>query len=252
MSRFASSLLLASLAVLVACAFPAVSGVHAAENPLPQVGMKLKLLPKELIGDRPAQLVVELDAKQPLAASQLHLEAPQGIELVSSKPLARFQGKLSETFVVRRAQGEQPGPAGWIRVELREGQAGVGGTILANDILEFQFKSEISLSLYFILGCLGIALGYAIRLLVQVLKKVPAPSPAPKAGGGSAGPITEFVQSHYYVVDFGVTLVLGFLVLVALLSDGSPPETGRMWPGALASGVGLGLLANSELITRIK
>lgn len=87
-------------------------------------------------------------------------------------------------------------------------------------------------------------------MLVEILKTVPAPSADPPEG--TVGPITRFVQQYHYLVDFGVTLAMGFIVMVALLTDGRPPEAGRMWPGALATGVGLGLLANSELITRIK
>jgi hypothetical protein len=66
------------------------------------------------------------------------------------------------------------------------------------------------------------------------------------------GPITGFVMRHYYTVDGTVTLVLGILALLGLSAHGRPPESTAWWGAALTLGVGLGLLTNSELITKVR
>jgi len=48
-----------------------------------------------------------------------------------------------------------------------------------------------------------------------------------------------------------VTAAIGFLALVALVQDGQPPQNATYWYTALAVGVGLGLLTNSELLTKL-
>ena len=110
---------------------------------------------------------------------------------------------------------------------------------------------QLSTAAYLILGGLGIAAGYSLRLLVKVLSAVPAPQPVLGAAD-SAGPITSFVIGHYYAVDFIVTLVLGFLALFALMQGARPPQVASAWPHAITLGASLGLLTNSELITRLR
>ena len=53
-------------------------------------------------------------------------------------------------------------------------------------------------------------------------------------------------------MDFLVTLALAFIVLATLVQGGRPPQAGTTWYGALASGVGIGLFTNSELLTRVR
>ena len=111
--------------------------------------------------------------------------------------------------------------------------------------------AQLSTATYLILGGLGIATGYSLRLLVKVLSAVPAPQPALGPADGE-GPITSFVIGHYYAVDFIVTLVLGFLALFALMQGARPPQVASAWPHAITLGASLGLLTNSELITRLR
>ncbi len=61
----------------------------------------------------------------------------------------------------------------------------------------------------------------------------------------------KFVLEHYYWVDFAVTLTVGFLALAALMKNGRPPASAEYWPEAIVLGVGLGLLTNSDLLTRV-
>src|SRR5262249_17986829 len=117
--------------------------------------------------------------------------------------------------------------------------------------------AQLSTAAYLILGGGGISAGYGLRLLVRVLSAVPVPQPFGSAEAGElrvahqTGPVTSFVASHYYAVDFAVTLVLGFLALFALMRGADPPAIASAWPHAITLGASLGLLTNSELITRL-
>jgi hypothetical protein len=53
-------------------------------------------------------------------------------------------------------------------------------------------------------------------------------------------------------VDFLVTLALAFIVLATFVQGGRPPQAGATWYGALATGVGIGVFTNSDLLTRLK
>jgi hypothetical protein len=100
-------------------------------------------------------------------------------------------------------------------------------------------------------GFCGIALGYLVRLVMKVEAKLPQPSPAPEKSEDVTGPVTSFVARNYYKVDFALTLLLGNLVLLALSHSYHPPSKAADVPGALIFGFSLGLLTNSDLITRL-
>ncbi|HSS98017.1 MAG TPA: hypothetical protein VLK33_13345 [Terriglobales bacterium] len=119
--------------------------------------------------------------------------------------------------------------------------------------INFSFNRRLQIWSYLLLGLIGFAIGYFIRLMTSVLKKIPAPAPAPVAPGADQdGPITVFVKAHYYMVDFAVSIVLAFAVLLYLLKDGHPPDSATAWYGALLTGIGLGFLTNNDLLARIK
>ena len=120
--------------------------------------------------------------------------------------------------------------------------------------INFTYIRRLSLSCYLALGIAGFLLGYLVRILTTVLKTIPAPAPAPPGPGGTPtdGPVTRFVRGHYYWVDLGVSLLLGFSALLYLIRDGHPPDSAAAWYGALLTGVGLGFLANNDLMSRIK
>ena len=122
--------------------------------------------------------------------------------------------------------------------------------------INFTYTRRLSLRCYLILGLAGFVLGYLMRILTTVLKTIPAPTPflAEGGGGGAAvdGPVTRFAKAHYYQVDLGVSLVLGFAALLYLIRDGHPPDSAAAWYGALLTGLGLGFLTNNDLMSRIK
>jgi hypothetical protein len=124
-------------------------------------------------------------------------------------------------------------------------------TILASRLFTFRYMAQISTAAYIALGGVGIALGYLLRMFVKVLSTIAPPRPV-QASPTSEGPISRFARTHYYVVDFLVTVTIGFLALVALMQGARPPQTAAAWPHALTLGVSLGLLTNSELLTKFR
>src|SRR5258706_6153895 len=104
---------------------------------------------------------------------------------------------------------------------------------------------------------LGVAFGYAIRMVVDVLNALPKPVVA-QAQGAAGGPVpnirwvTAFIPNHWYLTDFLVALALGFLVLITLTKDGHPPDAAFYWYSAFGLGAGLGLFTNTDLITRLR
>lgn len=124
---------------------------------------------------------------------------------------------------------------------------------VASDVLEFDYQPGLPVCIYLLVGVAGIAIGYVVRMLVLTLKAVEPQVEAEKLAT-SEGPkgLRKFVLQYYWWVDFSVTLVLGFLALLALMKDGRPPVTATYWHHAAMLGVGLGLLTNSDLLTRVQ
>jgi hypothetical protein len=59
---------------------------------------------------------------------------------------------------------------------------------------------------YFMLGFAGIAFGYALRIVIKILSGIEPPSPLRVTHDAPPdGPITRYVKTHYYPVDFAVT-----------------------------------------------
>jgi len=122
--------------------------------------------------------------------------------------------------------------------------------------VNFTYTRRLQVKFYFLLGLAGSVLGYLLRIVTGVLKRIPVPAPAlPEDGGGASakdGPVTIFVKGHYYTVDFLASLLLAFVVLLYLMKEGHPPDSAAAWYGALLTGIGLGFLTNNDLLARIK
>jgi hypothetical protein len=135
--------------------------------------------------------------------------------------------------------------------------AGNGSPFSVDQAVTFTYTRRLEVKVYFMLGLAGFVLGYFLRIVTAVLKIIPAPAPVvlgASGGTGTArdGPVTVFVKGHYYLVDFLVSLVLAFIVLLYLMKEGHPPDSAAVWSGALLTGIGLGFLTNNDLLARIK
>lgn len=217
------------------------------------VTLSLDLVPQQIVNDQPIQVIATIDSPNELAGATLELTPPPGFRFdQASFTLPTFSRRLVQSAILRP---QAPGPSGERPIVARlMTKASTGSTVAhASQIAKLAFVAEISLAVYLGVATIGVGLGYLLRLLIKVLTTVQPPPAAPVAGGEAAtGPITRFVQRHYYWVDFLVTVGLGVVVLVWLSHDGRPPQTVAVWPKALATGVGLGLLTNSELLTKLR
>jgi len=222
----------------------------AAQGTPAQTSVTLQLTPKAVADGFPAQLAITVETSTDLKGAVLEIQPPPGfkadpgsIEFPESAKKAVLISSLTAGGKVRTT-GEK-----LLIVNLR-GSPQVGGARprLASASLAFDYTREISVTHFLLLGSLGILIGYGLRLVLEILKSLPRPNPAPE--DDTAGPITRFVKRNFFLVDLLVTLGLGFLALVALTKDGRPPANGAYWYTALTVGVGLGLLTNSELLTR--
>jgi hypothetical protein len=219
-----------------------------------QPTVTLELVPNGILDGRRAQLYITVESPQELSNAVLDIHAstdfsvdPSTVELPSlarsailNVTVTRVNGKL--------LQGDQA-----LTVTLSQGSDAATRKILVSKLAKFTYTPEIPLYSYFFFALIGVAIGYWVRLVVRVLGTVEPPPAAPQQPDATQpGPITRFVKAHYYMVDFLVTVILGFLVLATFVQSGRPPQSGAAWYGALASGVGIGLFTNSELLTRLR
>ena len=236
------------LFLIVMALFSISSQVHGQ-----QPTVTLELIPQGVLDSRQSQLYITVESPQDLNNAVLQINTSTDFRADSSTiSLPSVTRSIIENVTItlinpRLLSGDQaltvtlsvPGDSGSRRV-------------LVSKIIKFAYTPEISLSIFFVFAAAGLILGYWVRLIIKVLGNVTPPSPAPVPVGTSTGPITKFVQDHYYLVDFIVTLALALIVLATVAAGGRPPQSGTSWYGALATGVGIGLFTNSELLTRLR
>jgi hypothetical protein len=237
---------------LLICAPAFVCQVVHAQDQKPSISAEVT--PSELSLNASATLTVTVDCPTSTQEQTLEVFPPPGFT-VSPKTYS-----LGSSAGHKTRQFEVQGPrtyvasASWKFVVLLSDKNGE----LASLSQPFIYRSGISLIPYFVLGLLGIGTGYLARLVVDSLNSLPKPvlpaAAAAPAGGGipNLGWFTEFMKENYYLMDFGVTVVLGFLALTALVKDNHPPESAMYWYSALGLGFGIGLLTNSDLVTRLR
>jgi hypothetical protein len=201
-----------------------------------------------------AQLLVTADVPGGFSKLDVQLLAPPGFmadpNLLSLEPQP---GKRIIPVTIRRAKGVATGD--YSILAHATAQPSVDGVPMTIDqVINFAFIRRLPTSWYFALGLAGFVIGYLIRLVSGVLQELPKTSPAPSLNGARSpdGPITQFIKDNRYKVDFFLSMALAFVVLLYALIDGHPPDTAAAWSGALLSGIGLGFLANNDLLAKIK
>jgi hypothetical protein len=249
------------------------------------------LTPDGVVRNAPVQVTVTLDASAPVVGATLVVVAPLGVTLrtadgagtrtsvrqtvgasadVVTIALPEFDRRLVRTFTMQAAGAGDVRGAYRVMVEVT-GKDGAGrNVLLAQDAVAVTLAPTVPVERYLLLGIVGILFGFGVRLVMKARDSIPVaqqPLPAPPAfpaapaaqaapvnDGTTLGPIGTWLASkpaHFYSVDCLVTLVLGFGALLALLSAGHVPDTAAQWYGALLLGFALGLLTNSELVTRL-
>jgi hypothetical protein len=216
--------------------------------------IQTEIVPDQLSLNMTANLTVTVNCSVAAQDQTLHVTSPPDFTVSpSSSPVCSSTGINIERFVVQTPHTYLP-PANWTFVAFVSDKNGQ----LAAVTCALKYGAGLSLMYYFILGILGIAIGYSARLVVDSLNALPKPvlpaAAAAGVGGGAPdlGWVSTFIKTHYYLMDFLVTLILGFLALVALVKDNHAPDSGLYWYSALGLGFGIGLLTNSDLVTRLR
>jgi len=238
--------------VLGVSVFLTASLAHGAE-PVVRVHVE----PQDIVNESSVLLVVEIDTTQPLNAAILEVTPPVGFVVTPQNKLAlpAFDAHLRLTQLWLKRMNSST-PIGTSTVHVHLFQDAVNPRALVDSSIQFKYYERISVCAYLSWGILGIVLGYLIRLIIKAQQSVPAPAPAPPGPAIPAppapGPITRFVTKYYYPVDGALTVLIGFLALLVLLKDHHAPDNVLYWYSALGSGVALGALTNSELITKVR
>ncbi len=224
-----------------------------ASDKAPSITITGKYVPSRLYGHEITQLLVTIRSDVPMQSATLALDGIGGFRVTP----ARFRlpdtnkGRVTVAANVARAGRDQLATEGAVVATLETDSSGQK-SVLDTEVLSFEAAPGMSVIAFLVYGVIGIVFGYVARLLIKALSDVtPAQTLALAAQPAPAG-LREFVLKHYYWVDFAVTVLIGFIVLASLAKDGHPPAGAGFWNTAFVSGVALGLLTNSDLLTRIK
>jgi len=234
----------ALVGILVASACPAFGQ---------QPSLNLDLIPNSVFDHRRAQLYITIESSQELDGAVLEIRTSTDFKAEPSTiQLPGVTRSVIQNVTITPINPELLVGDQAITVTLSQPNDPAKRKILASKLLKFSYAPEISLCLFFVFATLGLIVGYWVRLIVKVLGTITPPPAEPERDAPTEGPITRFVKAHYYLVDFLVTVAMAFIVLATLVQNGRPPQAAATWYGALASGVGIGLFTNSELLTRLR
>ena len=218
-----------------------------------QPTVTLELIPTGVLDHRQAQLFITIESAQELNNAVLEVHASSDFKISPSTiALPSVSRSVIENVAVTLVNPDLLAGDQALTVTLSQPNDPTTRKILVSKLIKFAYTPEISLAIFFLFAAGGVVIGYWLRLVVKVLGTIDPPPAAPVPPGPPPGPITTFVKAHYYLVDFLVTLIIAFIVLATFIQGGRPPQSGATWYGALASGVGIGLFTNSELLTRLK
>jgi hypothetical protein len=224
-------------------------------------GIRSRIEPAGTLRADHADLVVTVSVSgQPLQGATLTVEVPRGLRVARQShtsgapapgdsllaiPLPQTSTSITETLRLTADPGLLARGDHTLVLQLLS--AG-GASVLESEEVKLAYAPVQPAWEFVLTGLLGIVIGWLVRLVLQVQKTITPPAPEP----AKDGPVTVFVKSYYYWVDLAVTAVIGVVVLATMLKDGMPPDAGALIYQSFAIGFGLGLLTNSDLITRTK
>jgi hypothetical protein len=218
-----------------------------------QPTVTLELIPNGVLDHRQAQLYITVESPQELKDAVLEVHASSDFNISPATiTLPSVSRSVIENMSVTLVNPKLLAGDQALTVTLYQPNDSNTRKILVSKLIKFAYTPEISLPIFFLLALGGVVIGYWLRLVIKVLGTIDPPPAVPVPAGSQPGPITTFVKTHYYLVDFLVTLIIAFIVLATFIQGGRPPQSGATWYGALASGVGIGLFTNSELLTRLR
>lgn len=254
-------------AVLVQAAPPA--GDKPSAPPAPSLSVSGTFVPAQPSGPDPFLFLLQLDSTAPLHGAVAEVSSPLGFSIPQPRQeVAEGARKATLSFRVV-PDGDSP-RAGTLVATVT---AGRDRTPLNQSHYVFSYTPHLVLLAFYLVGLLGVLLGWASKLVVKAhAGKTPPPivtglflSPREAAANAQAmasgrGPVhgsrfAVWLSSSapaYYAVDLLLTLVIAFLALVALSREGHAPDAASTWQGAMILGFGLGLLTPSDLLGKVK
>ena len=236
-----------SIAALAAVAAWGVAHSQAPATP-PSVALDAQLTPTDVTTIKPGQLLIAVSGTAPLGKLSLIVKAPTGVTVTP----ARLEVDSTSTTARVSATVQGKAAAEGHLIVTAERLAGASQIQIADDTVALKISPEVTVAGYLAWGLAGGILGYGLRIIVKALQSITPPNPAPLASDPPEGKITAFVRRHFYWVDCAVTIVIVAVLLLSLVLDGRAPASYRAWYSIFPYGVGLGLLANSDLILRFK
>jgi hypothetical protein len=210
-------------------------------------------------------------------AARLIISTPE--EVVASVPLSEQSGLTAATAASAQTLVVPIRPSTAtttyaIALTPRAGSTAAGERVLIVDLvagsshterllqsheITIMLRPQLAMGCYLLIGGLGILLGYLLRQIIRSTGQVRTPflsqPPAEVPRLPQQGWLTTMIQrkpSTYFVVDGSVTLFLGLGAMLALVKGDLLPDAGTSWHGTLLLGAGLGLLTNSDLLTRLR
>lgn len=148
---------------------------------------------------------------------------------------------------------------------------------LPSSFFTFSFTPVLEQQSYLLYGMLGVLFGYAVRVAKKQLESTQPPPHVQAAQNAQAARDSAFVAKaaaqaagvaapstvvptavqmayfkYWYAVDAFVTAIVGFIALLVLMRNGLPPANANFWFNGITIGFALGLLTNTELITKVK
>jgi hypothetical protein len=207
--------------------------------------LSVEMRPSTVLTDAQSAQVILTVKGSTLTGATLSLEPPPGFKVEPQSFQLTGAAPMRRIAVLQRVDSAVASGSRQLLARLSE------GTSSTDKELDFTFtNTTITTSRYLLVGLLGVLMGYVIKLVVKVFSSLPAP-PADAGQAVAEGPISRFIKAHYYTVDLLLTLAIGALVLLANLA-GSAPQPGTQWPSAIVFGAGIGVLANNDLVARLR
>ena len=227
--------------------------VPPADNSKPTI--EGTFIPVTFVGPDNAIFALTLRFSEPIAGAMVRLVPPDGFR-VDPEVLPATGTAVTRLVQLRRSEGGRGRERQLIvRIFRQENDAKKAVTVITEKAFEFRYDPLMAVPQYLLMGGIGIVLGYFIRAATKQLAKTPPDHQVERAkiqNDTTSSTARKWFVTHWYAIDFLVTLIVGTVVLVVAMKDGLPPTTAPHWHNAFGTGFALGLLTNSELLTRIR
>jgi hypothetical protein len=210
------------------------------------------LHPASLSSRAESQLIISIASAEAFSGS-LQLTVPPLVQSIQPIPISILTPGTLQLIVPLKLNAINQAVSGVIVVEA----SNKDGARVAGKSLTISVTPLIDFSSFVTWGAIGVALGFLAKYLIELMKWASSETPAQTATagpGGSPKPSPDqlfFARKYYWLFDFMVTLILGVSALVLSAKGNLPPDLASSPWHAMVFGAALGLLSNSQLISRL-